>query len=84
MANHKSAKKRIRQSEKRRLRNRYKKVTMRNMIKKLRASSDKGDAESMLPKVFSQIDKVAKANIIHKNTAANYKSKLTKFVANLG
>lgn len=57
---------------------------MRNMIKKLRASSDKGDAEAMLPKVFSQIDKVAKANIIHKNTAANYKSKLTKFVANLG
>ena len=83
MAHHKSAKKRIRQNEKRRLRNRYKKTTMRTLIKRLRATSDKAEAEQMLPKVFKTIDKVAKSNIIHKNTAANYKSKLTKYVNGL-
>ncbi|MEM6807522.1 MAG: 30S ribosomal protein S20 [Bacteroidota bacterium] len=83
MAHHKSAIKRIRQSAKRRLRNRYKKTTMRSMIKKLRATSDQGEARQLLPTVISNIDKVAKANIIHKKTAANYKSKLTKYVNGL-
>ncbi|MEM7660048.1 MAG: 30S ribosomal protein S20 [Bacteroidota bacterium] len=83
MAQHKSAKKRIRQNAKRRLRNRYKKTTMRTMIKRLRLTEDKGEAEAMLPKVISQIDKVAKSNIIHKNNAANLKSKLTKYVNKL-
>ncbi|MEM8898791.1 MAG: 30S ribosomal protein S20 [Bacteroidota bacterium] len=83
MANHKSAKKRIRQSETRRLRNRYKKVTMRNMVKKLRSTSDKKEAEEMLPGVISMIDRVAKSHIIHKNNAANLKGKLTKYVNSL-
>ncbi len=83
MANHKSAKKRIRQSETRRLRNRYKKVTMRNMVKKLRSTSDKKEAEEMLPGVMSMIDRVAKSHIIHKNNAANLKGKLTKYVNSL-
>ena len=83
MANHKSAKKRIRQSETRRLRNRYKKVTMRNMVKKLRSTSDKKEAEEMLPGVISMIDRVAKSHIIHKNNAANLKGKLTKYVNGL-
>ena len=84
MAHHKSAKKRIRQNATRRLRNRYKKTTMRTMVKRLRAMEDKTQAEEMLPKVVSTIDKVAKANIIHKNTAAHLKSKLTVFVNRLG
>lgn len=83
MAHHKSAIKRIRQSAKRRLRNRYKKTTMRSMIKKLRATEQKAEAEKMLPSVLSNIDRVAKANIIHKKTASNYKSKLTKYVNGL-
>lgn len=84
MAHHKSAKKRIVQNEKKRLRNRYKKVSMRNIVKQLRETTDKDEATQLLPKVFSEIDKVAKTNIIHKNTAANLKSKLTKHVNNLG
>ncbi len=83
MANHKSAKKRIRQSETRRLRNRYKKVTMRNMVRKLRSTSDKKEAEEMLPGVMSMIDRVAKSHIIHKNNAANLKGKLTRYVNSL-
>ncbi|MDP5170637.1 MAG: 30S ribosomal protein S20 [Bacteroidia bacterium] len=80
MANHKSAKKRIRQNAKRRLRNRYKKTTMRTMVKRLRALEDKAEATEMLPKVVSIIDRVAKVKIIHKNTASHLKSKLNKHV----
>ncbi|MEM6346002.1 MAG: 30S ribosomal protein S20 [Bacteroidota bacterium] len=83
MAHHKSAKKRIRQSEKRRLLNRYKKVKMRTQIKRLRSMTDKAEAEKFLPEVISTVDKVAKANIIHNNTAGNLKSKLTKHVNGL-
>ncbi|MEL6589586.1 MAG: 30S ribosomal protein S20 [Bacteroidota bacterium] len=83
MAHHKSAKKRIRQSEKRRLLNRYKKVKMRTQIKRLRAMTEKSEATEFLPEVISTVDKVAKANIIHKNTAGNLKSKLTKHVNGL-
>lgn len=83
MANHKSAKKRMRQAAKRRLQNRYKKTTMRTYIKRLRATTDKEEATEMYPKVASIIDKVAKSNIIHKNTAANLKSKLAKHVNGL-
>ncbi len=83
MANHKSALKRIRQNKKRRLHNRfYKKVTRTN-IKKLRATKDRETAVKYLPKVISMIDKLAKRNIIHKNKAANLKSKLMKYVNNL-
>lgn len=57
---------------------------MRNIVKQLRETTDKDEATQLLPKVFSEIDKVAKTNIIHKNTAANLKSKLTKHVNNLG
>ncbi|NPA67077.1 MAG: 30S ribosomal protein S20 [Chlorobi bacterium] len=81
MANHQSAKKRIRQNEARRLHNRYYAVTARNAVRKLRAMTDKKEAEEMLPKVFSMLDKLAKRNIIHKNKAANIKSKLAKHTA---
>ena len=84
MAHHKSAKKRIRQNEKKRLNNRYKKVSMRTMVKRLRETTDKDAAAEMLPEVVKQIDKVAKSNIIHKNTASNLKSKLARHVNSLG
>ncbi len=76
MANHKSALKRIRQSEKKREQNRYYAKTMRNAVKKLRNTEDKAEAEKIYPGVVSMIDKLAKKNIIHKNKAANLKSKL--------
>ncbi len=82
MANHKSALKRIRSNESKRLRNRYQHKTTRNAIKKLR-EADKKEAEGMLPSVVSMIDKLAKNNIIHDNKAANLKSNLTKHVAAL-
>jgi len=83
MANHQSAKKRIRQNEKRRIHNRYFAVSTRNAIRKLREKTDKKEAEEMIPEVSSMIDKLARRNIIHKKKAANLKSKLTKFAASL-
>ena len=83
MANHKSALKRVRQSEKRRLHNKYYAKTTRNLIKVIRQAGDKAQAEELLPKVSSMLDKLAKRNIIHKNKAANLKSKLTKHVAKI-
>jgi len=77
MANHKATKKDIRQSEKRRDRNRYYGKTTRNAIRDLKAS-DKTTATKELPKVASMIDKLAKRGTIHKNKAANLKSKLAK------
>jgi small subunit ribosomal protein S20 len=83
MANHKSAIKRIRSNEAKRLRNKYQHKTTRNAVRKLRDTSDKNEAAGMLPKVASMLDKLAKNNIIHKNKAANLKSKLAKHVAAL-
>lgn len=83
MANHKSAKKRIRQNEKRRLENKYYARTMRNAVKKLRDESNKEEAEKRLPEVTSMIDKLAGKNVIHKNKASNLKSKLTMQVNSL-
>lgn len=83
MANHKSALKRIRSTEKTRLRNKYQHKTTRNAIKKLRALTDKKEAEALLKDVSSMIDKLAKRNIIHDNKAGNLKSNLTKHVNSL-
>jgi small subunit ribosomal protein S20 len=83
MANHKSALKRIRSNEKKRLLNRYKHKTARNAMKKLRETTDKKEAEKLLPEVTSMLDKLAKRNIIHANKAANLKSSLTKHVTAL-
>jgi len=76
MANHKSALKRIRQNEKRREHNKYYAKTTRNAIKDMRNETDKEEAAKRFPKVVSMIDKLAKKNVIHKNKAANLKSKL--------
>lgn len=83
MANHKSALKRIRSNETKRLRNKYQHKTTRNAIKKLREVTKKKDAEKLFPDVASMIDKLAKNNIIHANKAANLKSGLTKHIASL-
>jgi small subunit ribosomal protein S20 len=83
MANHKSALKRIRSNEAKRLRNRYQHKTARNLIKKLRLSTDKNEAITLLTTTISSIDKLAKRNIIHKNKAANLKSSLTLHVNSL-
>ncbi|MGB0147215.1 MAG: 30S ribosomal protein S20 [Flavobacteriaceae bacterium] len=83
MANHKSALKRIRSNETKRLQNRYKHKTARNAMKKLRETTNKKEAQKLLPEVTSMLDKLAKRNIIHANKAANLKSSLTKHVAAL-
>lgn len=83
MANHKSALKRIRSNEAKRLRNRYQHKTARTFIKKLRETTDKAEAETLLKEVVSMVDKLAKNNIIHNNKAANLKSSLTKKVSAL-
>lgn len=83
MANHKSSIKRIRQTEKRRLHNRFYAKVTRSAVRKLRATTDKDAAVALLPKVSSMLDKLAKRNIIHKNKASNLKSKLTLYVKKL-
>jgi len=83
MANHKSALKRIRTNHARYLRNKYQAKTTRTFIKKLRATKDKAEAQELLKKVSTMIDKLAKTNVIHKNKASNDKSKLAKFVNSL-
>lgn len=83
MANHKSAEKRIRANEAKRLRNRYQHKTTRTFIKRLRTTTVKAEAEALLKEVSSMIDKLAKKNIIHWKKAANQKSKLTKLVNGL-
>ena len=83
MAHHQSALKRIRQDRKKRVHNRYYKKSTRTAIKKLRGLSKKSEAEKLIPKVVSMIDRLAKRNIWHKNKAANIKSKLSKHVAAL-
>jgi small subunit ribosomal protein S20 len=77
MANHKATKKDVRQSRKRNERNRYYGKTTRNAIRDLKALTEQAAAGKELPDVLSMIDKLAKRNIIHKNKAANLKSKLT-------
>ncbi len=80
MANHKSAEKRIRANETKRLRNRYQHKTTRTAIKKLKTTTEKSEATELLKKVSAMIDKLAKNNVIHWKKAANQKSKLAKLV----
>ena len=83
MANHKSAEKRIRANETKRLRNRYQHKTARTVIKKLKTTTAKSEASELLKQVSAMIDKLAKNNIIHWKKAANQKSKLARFVNGL-
>ncbi len=83
MANHQSSEKRIRQTEAKRLRNRYYAKTARNAVKKLRGTTNKEEAKALYPKVSSMLDRLAKKNVIHKNKAGNLKSKLALYVNRL-
>ena len=83
MANHQSAKKRIRQSESRRVTNKYHARTTRNAVKKLRDTTDKKEATEMYTEVVAMLDKLAQKSIIHKNKASNLKSKLAKHINSL-
>jgi len=78
MANHKSAEKRIRNTKTKRTLNRYQSKTVRNAVKELRNTEEKETLTKDLPKVISQIDKLAKKSVIHKNKAANLKGKLMR------
>lgn len=80
MPNHKSAEKRVRQNEKRRLINRSNRSALRTSIKKLRAAlagSDKAALSELLPETISKIDKAVQKGVLHRNAAARYKSRLT-------
>ena len=83
MANHKATKKDVRQAAKRRERNRYYGKTTRNAIRDFKEIKEKAGSTEQLPNIESMIDKLAKRGIIHKNKAANLKSKLAKRVATL-
>ena len=80
MANHKSSKKRIRQTVTKRAHNRLYHKTARNAVKALRHTTERSAAEALLPKVSAMLDKLAKHNIIHKNKAGNLKSSLALHV----
>ena len=83
MANHQSAEKRIRQSETRRLSNRYASRTTRNAVRKFRELTSKEEAQAKFPEVTSMLDKLAKKNVIHKKKADNLKSKLATHLNSL-
>lgn len=83
MAHHKSALKRIRQNEVRRLRNRYQYKTVRNAIRKFKTIKDKEEALKEYDNLASAIDKLAKRGVIHQNNAANKKSELHRYIAHL-
>ena len=86
MPNHKSAEKRVRQNEKRRATNRSNRSNLRTQIKKLRtalSASDKTNSQELLNPTVSSIDKAVNKGILHKNTAARHKSRLTAHVAKL-
>ena len=83
MANHKSALKATRQAETRKENNRYHARTMRNTLKKIRKTTDKAEADKMLPEMNAMLDKLAKRNVIHANKAANLKSSIAKHTQNL-
>ena len=83
MAHHLSALKRIRQSEKKRVHNKYYARTTRNAVKDLRDTKEKEAAAEQYPRVVAMLDRLAKNNVIHKNKADNLKSKLAKHVNSL-
>ncbi|MDP4285009.1 MAG: 30S ribosomal protein S20 [Bacteroidota bacterium] len=83
MANHSATKKSVRKNAKRNERNRYQGKTTRNTIRDFKAIDNKTAATEKIPNIISRIDKLAKRGIIHKNKAANLKSKLTRSIQSL-
>jgi len=87
VAHHASALKQMRQSEKRRARNRKNLSQLKTQVKKLRAAIAEGDAEAakkLLPETAGVIDKAAKKGVVHDNAASRYKSRLARKVTALG
>lgn len=83
MPQNKSAKKRLRQDQKKRTRNRSQKRKVRTLVQKLKSTEDAEAAAELLPEVKRGLDRLATKNLIHKNKAANRKSKLEKYVNSL-
>ena len=83
MAQHKSAVKRIRQNERRRVRNKANLSRMKTLIKKVQESKAKEEAVAIYKTAVKFLDQLASKGVIHKNKAANQKSRLTKFVNTL-
>ncbi|MCB0278296.1 MAG: 30S ribosomal protein S20 [Calditrichaeota bacterium] len=83
MPQHKSNEKRMRQTKKANEQNRFYRATLRTESKKLRTMTEKKAATEQLKTVFSLLDKYSSKGLIHKNKAANQKSKFTKFVESL-
>jgi small subunit ribosomal protein S20 len=83
MANHISSEKRIRQTETKKIHNRYYAITMRNALMKFRSIKEKEKALEEMPKMVSMIEKLVTKDIIHKNKAANLKSGMLKFCSTM-
>lgn len=83
MPQHKSAAKRVRQSAKRRLSNRFHHARVRTMIKDLRETTSREDADQKLNAVKAQLDRLATRRLLHPNKAANMKSRLERFVSSI-
>lgn len=83
MAHHKSALKRIRQNEKRRIHNRYYARSMRSALRRFRDTKTKEEAVAQFPTLQKMLDKLAKHNIIHWKKAANLKSGAAKLINKL-
>ncbi|HBY59478.1 MAG TPA: 30S ribosomal protein S20 [Solibacterales bacterium] len=81
MANHVTALRRVRITERRTEVNRMRKSRLRNQIRAMRRAldaNDMGAATKLMPETFSVVDRAAKWGIIKKNTASRYKGRLTK------
>ncbi len=81
MPNNKQASKRLRQDEVRRQRNKAVKSNMRSAVKKVVLAESADEAQSEIPEAMKRIDKAAKKNAIHQNTAARMKSRITRAAA---
>jgi len=83
MPNHKSCEKRLRQEKKRSARNNYVKSTINTLSKKIRSGISLEEKQQLLNKIYSDLDKAAKRNVIHKRTASRRKSRIANYVNNL-
>ena len=83
MPNHKSAEKRVRQNERRRVVNRSNRSRLRTAVKELRNALDKSgkNAATLLPQTVSEIDKAVQKGVLHRNAAARHKARLTARVS---
>ena len=83
MANHKSSLKRIRQTEKRRLANRYWQKTARNAVRRIRKMTEKAEAIEAYNKISALLERLGRKNVISQNKASNLRSKLMLYINKL-